>query len=336
MLVFLSHGARSFGFQKTQEFSYHFFESLGRFSVVGFFVLSGFILYYVYNERVVSIKQFAINRIARIYPLYITCLLIFLPIDWLSLGLPKTDREISLLLNITMFQSWFEFSRGRFNAPGWTISVELFFYISFPLLIFFLKKNPRWYFALLWVSILPLALSWDDETFNSSYKFPLMRLWEFTIGVYLGRIFINRKCVFSEKLLRLKYLFILGCLTVIMAPYMSIWSKIDFLQWFLYAISSATVIYMLALKDSSTGVSVSTRWIFLGEISFAIYLVHDGVLRAFSAAMMLMFNVDIKIIDFEFKLMFLAILVIITGAISIFLYRKVEIPFRKKIRLMFN
>lgn len=45
-------------------------DGFGRFGVSGFFVLSGFILTYTYDNRTWRTKDFYINRFARIYPLY--------------------------------------------------------------------------------------------------------------------------------------------------------------------------------------------------------------------------------------------------------------------------
>jgi len=64
---------------------------IGGIAVSFFFVLSGFILVYVYKDRLrkASISKFYFTRFARIWPLHAVCLLL---IAWMSSGhLPPTE-----------------------------------------------------------------------------------------------------------------------------------------------------------------------------------------------------------------------------------------------------
>ena len=102
-----------------------------------FFVLSGFVLTIVYyQKKEFSTKQYFINRFARVYPLYIFSIIIILFIfHFQSININE------LILNITMLQSWVPKMATTLNYPAWSLSVELFFYISFPLIFRYLKKR---------------------------------------------------------------------------------------------------------------------------------------------------------------------------------------------------
>ena len=124
-----------------------------------FFVLSGFILAYVYHDP--SSGQFAwgrfyVARLARIWPLHLVCLLLMIAF----VKVPESFESGVLLANGLMLHAWIPFDRYFFsyNYASWSISTELFFYMLFP---FALRCTPSMRFALLACSfavVLALAL----------------------------------------------------------------------------------------------------------------------------------------------------------------------------------
>ena len=100
-----------------------------------FFVLSGYILTYNYRERSATrgwVRQFLVARFARIYPLYILILLIALPLVISKL------TWLTALRVLSMTQSWTTPGNEMGNSwvmQAWTLSVELAFYLIFPILI---------------------------------------------------------------------------------------------------------------------------------------------------------------------------------------------------------
>ena len=112
-MVVIAHGFGRAEWLDVTPWSKDLFLSFGHFGVVGFFILSGFILMSVYRDRDWTIREFAVNRFARIYPLYLTCLLLTLPIDWFSPGFAPGHKVEAFALTTVFQQSWFEFSNGR-------------------------------------------------------------------------------------------------------------------------------------------------------------------------------------------------------------------------------
>lgn len=110
----------------------------GAWAVQFFWMLSGFVFFHVYRSRAdVSLREFAGARFSRLYPLhFITlCIVAVLQlISWLLLGkfqiYPWNDAY-HFALNLFMASHW-GFQEGySFNAPIWSISVEILVYALF-------------------------------------------------------------------------------------------------------------------------------------------------------------------------------------------------------------
>jgi peptidoglycan/LPS O-acetylase OafA/YrhL len=99
--------------------------------VAYFFVLSGFILATVYGAPAdaAARRKFWIARFARIYPVYLLALVITLV---LVAGSGERISRSAALLQATLLQAWVPNRIGMLNYPGWSLSVEAFFYAVFP------------------------------------------------------------------------------------------------------------------------------------------------------------------------------------------------------------
>jgi peptidoglycan/LPS O-acetylase OafA/YrhL len=114
----------------------------GVFGVSVFFILSGFILAHAHPVPFARRGQYAdyfVARFARIYPVYLFALVLALPVAVEEV--PLNIRTAAAVL--AMVQSWTDaFSRSGYAwiIQAWTLSVELFFYLSFPFLISALRR----------------------------------------------------------------------------------------------------------------------------------------------------------------------------------------------------
>ena len=118
------------------------FLDAGHVSVGLFFVLSGFILVYNYapavGRRQRSPRSFLVARFARIYPVYLLGIALALPRFWQTVHESLTVRS-SLVhtstvtgASLLLIQSWFPSMAYQLNGPGWSLSAEAFFYLTFP------------------------------------------------------------------------------------------------------------------------------------------------------------------------------------------------------------
>ncbi len=106
-----------------------------------FFCLSGFIFYWLYSQRIVdrtiTPSRFALLRLSRLYPLHVVTLVLVLIGQWwlTSAGsrpfVYAHNDGYHFLLNLAFASNW-GFERGfSFNAPIWSVSVEVLLYAIF-------------------------------------------------------------------------------------------------------------------------------------------------------------------------------------------------------------
>lgn len=109
-----------------------------------FFVLSGFVIYLNYGDRQMKLghsdfRVFIVKRFARIYPLHLITLVCYLSIPLSILifsdsnAIPDRFTLGSYLANFLLVQNWGVMDRLSWNHPAWSISVEWFAYLTFPI-----------------------------------------------------------------------------------------------------------------------------------------------------------------------------------------------------------
>lgn len=187
-----------------------------------FFVLSGFILAYTYldPDRPPSIerRKFWVARIARIYPLYLVAMMLVAPLvilhflDTNPLGLGTAKIGTSGLTALLLAQAWVPRLRGVWNPPGWTLSVEAFYYLSFPVAAAVLwrlsRRRAKVALAVVWlIGLLPPLTAWlflpasvthapatgvlpHSDLVLLIVSAPILRLPEFLFGILLARAYL--------------------------------------------------------------------------------------------------------------------------------------------------
>lgn len=121
----------------------------GQTGVDLFFMLSGFILAYVYRPqfaaRAFDHKRFLQKRLARIYPVHIVTMAIVA--GWYlweqtTLG-GVGPNPYDVLANVLLVHAWGAVDGLTLNYPSWSISAEWFAYLAFPIpmLIAFRQKR---------------------------------------------------------------------------------------------------------------------------------------------------------------------------------------------------
>ena len=295
--------------------------SIGYSGVSFFFVLSGFILVYTYSGRTIRLRDFWQARFARIYPAFAFVLLItapsflfvcarmrahdphlFLPEwAWTAFHLP-----IAIPLCLTLLESWLPQTALAWNMPAWSLSVEAFFYLLFPLLLARLNRLSRpLLFAILpagclltlcatlaYLHLQPLAPGDDPfkdlRLWTNVLKFnPLVRLPEFLIGMATGLLFLRRHTLpltGTERDRRLAWPILLAGLAAVLLvlalaphiPYLVLHTALP-------APAFAVILYGLALRPSGLGLLAWRPLELLGHASYPFYLIHTFVIVNFFA-----------------------------------------------------
>lgn len=316
------------------------FSENGYNGVTIFFVLSAFILTVNYHKRLDlrSAINFLTARAARILPIYYTVLIFVL----LQTKLRDGSIPIWSWKHLLLIQVWdtdLNISMGL-NGPAWSVGVEVFIYLLFPILIFLFAKPVEHCKASVVLTIIGITFIaffyfqfrsgpsdvWDS---NSShrwlYRSPLTRIGDFVYGIGLAGLYLStQKTIGIQKLW--SALAYISFVAIVFMMYFT--APRTAISWDLqYAIPAGVLILGLAMNQTSFLSRLLSTKVFvqLGEISFTFYLIHkvlpfDNYLK------------DTSAFAISYYLMNMAILC----AISYSLYQFVEKPSRRFVNSRFT
>lgn len=297
-----------------------------------FFVLSGFILT-VNSTDTINIKQFYINRFARIYPLYLGALLLMLFLLFIARTPKDTISFDKVFLSVFLIQSWFSNYALSYNFPAWSLSVEAFFYLVFPFIIVLLRNKPlRLQLAsivLFWL-IMQILFVWMIQHQNTFVlNNPLFHLSTFLLGVAAGRLFKSKQDILATyvSVFEVLSVIILILLAFLVISRNTVFGK--FYQNGLLAPVFVLFIYTVALsRRRLIKIFADRRLEYLGEISYGIYILQFPV-------SILVFGVIDRIVKITPTVSFYIYLPVLIIVSSI-TYHLIEKPFRMIVRNLFN
>lgn len=151
-----------------------------------FFVLSGFLLAYRYEEKPLDSKKsyfkYILLRIARIFPLY------WILLSFYFLDTPYSKKVDTYFLQYSLLYPLFDQYSLSGIIQAWSLSVEFFFYLLSPLLFLLLKKNWKYCLSfLVGLFLLSWGIGYGLHTYNGNPKGFLYPL-NFMIGnTFFGR-----------------------------------------------------------------------------------------------------------------------------------------------------
>jgi len=333
LMVFLSH--LQF-FPKTDTVFAQIYTSVfheGSLGVGFFFILSGFVLSLSYRKRFaenrITYREYLVARIARIYPLHLLTLLISVPLSFPELRASVVNFFAKFFANVLLIQSWvpdqaYYFS---FNAPSWSISAELFFYLVFPLLILLARPGRMW--SALILLLIPVLVLVTPETYHHRFFYinPFFRAFDFFIGILLYELYERGilKPV-SRRVGTVQEVFAIGLFVGFFMLHKYI--PAGFRHSCYYWLPMTVVILTFAYAKGAISDGLSNKWLVLGgEISFGFYLVHQLVIRY-----LVYINGRLGILHNYYLLAF--IILGISLVVSYFLYKLYEMPMNKFVKEM--
>lgn len=277
--------------------------NVGRVGITAFFLVSGYVIGLTLTKQ--SIRTFAIRRFWRLYPVYWLTTIVFVATSWLSGTWHSEYGLFVILINVTMIQGFF--SVASILTPAWTLGSELVFYIQ---------------------SAGSKAASMLDRSVWLGYAWLLLFFGFAMINVFSGRnlsgvaplMLFTSSLGFSVFLWdknRSRHWIGLSVSAVVFVPILGWallsgsggeWSHFAFSTSYLSGLAMFGVFY---LKRFSL-FPCSLLW--LGSISYALYLVHVSVFSAFNA------------ISVEGGLMLLVPATLVSLVLAWLLHRYVEQP----------
>lgn len=286
LVVFLSHGWLSTSF---------------------FFLLSGFILAYLYwgenGKLVTGKKRFWIFRFSRIYPIHIFLMIITVALlaDFhLANGMPVYKMILTALATASLLQAWYPPAVPVWSWPTWTLSALIFLYLLTPRLMRFLAGLSRRQMILTLafmpiVSLFPtivyaiivppgaeLELNWSIFLGST----PLFWLPHFVAGMLLSRVFFISRFNDTWKPARTSRLAwgdvaLLAIVAIACLPGI----EEEPLKYFLRH-GAIMPLYMVVIFDLARGNGLAARFFslpgmgFLGETGFSIFIWQNLVMTA--------------------------------------------------------
>lgn len=321
----------------------------GYLAVDFFFMLSGFVMTHVYHRAFAesvarNYRSFLIARVARIYPLHLLVLLLFvatvLAAQFSTGGLPHSLRDApwqgpysvgAFVANVLMLQG-LNAGEWSWNYPAWSISVEFMAYLIFPFalpLIWRASGAAKATAGLAIVALLALlALVTHDNFDQWDGPITLLRcLPEFILGTLLYCAFreLPRNSIVSRDWTAFGVLVLIVVCLHAGAP--------DLLIAGLFAI---LVLAAVVNNGAFSRLANAAPLIWLGEISYSLYLLH-GLVQFVVDKLLGYFGVeDAANLTIERSLALLVLMVAVCLMASHATYFCVEVGCRRYLRELFG
>jgi len=306
----------------------------GYLAVDLFFVLSGFVLWLTWGQRLQTegfgaAATFLQKRIARVWPLHAAVLAATVAFA-LAIGasgrtLPESYRWSELPLHVLLLQNW-GFTRDiGWNDPSWSISTELAAYLCFAAITPLFgrgrkhEKPTSWIIAAVAIPLLVLALDRVFAAFGQVQLgadiafFGLTRcLVQFACGIAVCIVWQARDGIVLRLLSAAT---ILSCLIALANGAR---------ETFFVPLAFTALVGLVASTSARRGNPLSSRMLgWLGEISYSTYLAHFLLWTVFK----LVFVHDAANVPLPLGALFL----LMTLAASVALHRFVEVPARDRL-----
>lgn len=266
----------------TPLFDSHIFKE-GFVGVSFFFVLSGFIIAYNYQDKLIERRStwrtFWVARIARVYPLHWLTLLLTALLGGYVVADGIADWCKHFFASLFLLQAYvprtdYFFS---FNSPSWSLCSEQLFYFCFPFLIAWAKDGKRLlYFFLLCALLVPIGMYLTPEADIKSYWYvnPITRFPDFIAGMLLYRAYryLNgRKITYWQgTVIELLAIAVFSGFYAYAAEIPKVYRYSCY-----YWLPIAFLLLSFALQRGAISRLLSNKYLVIGgEISYSFYLIH--------------------------------------------------------------
>jgi peptidoglycan/LPS O-acetylase OafA/YrhL len=311
--------------------------ALGYYSVSLFYVLSGFVLIYSYTDLRGRLRgsrvDFWKGRILRLYPAYLLAFFLCIPGVIQLISQHHTTAVKSIVAAggyLLMLQSWHPRLASFWNYPGWSISVEAFFYIAFPFLVNRMQSiKVRQCWIVIFASGLASALIYvmshripnldTNELWSHGIGYnPLLRLPAFITGLAIGKLYLLRRESSSVSVIPVLSALVVCCSALAAS---TVFAQLT-LRDTIVVPAYGYLIYSLAMDRSFFTTLLSWRpLVLLGNASYAIYILQWPVFSSQG-----LYHSRSPWVAFSMSLLLLI-------AMSVGFYLLIEEPFRRATRI---
>lgn len=311
-----------------------------------FFVLSGFVLSYVYDSaRSLRTRsaytEFLVSRLSRIYPMHLVGLAFVAGVECMRLfwgwavfhpdaaAFTGTNQPKYLLTNLALVHAWGLHHDQTWNGPSWSISAEWACYLLFPWVLAGRRWSRRVTFA--WLAVAGLIVPWwlthRYGSMTVSTDWGVLRAF---CGFSVGCLVQQNRALLLRRMLALARAEFWQAVSVlvfacVMSPHVTD-SPI--------VLASALVVLAFSMEEGRIARAVAWAPIHhLGVISYSVYMLHVplflGVL-GFVQGMQWMPWVA------SYPGLVILLLLSLLLALSTYSYRYIEAPARSGLRALYH
>lgn len=254
-----------------------YYRHIGAKGVELFFVISGFLIYGMLIRKSVSFPSYFKRRVKRLYPTFLVMISLYIVLSLLFPSESKippniVDAFTYILANILMLPGLFDIN--PIMTVAWSLSYEMFLYLSLPLFIMLFKLRD-WSVVnriLLLITITLIGFYFVMIEYNSHDKMIL-----FISGMLAFEITQNIRVSFSGSFIRNSFLITIAILLLL--RYLSIENIfvlltlfIGFFFTFVSCLNEGTMLNKLC---------TTTFLRYFGNMSYSYYLMHGITLKCF-------------------------------------------------------
>lgn len=261
--------------------------SMGYTGVHLFFLLSAFSLCLTMGRHMrseMSLASFYIHRLFRILPLFYFIMILSLLRNYFIFDKLNTTL-LSSLLNILCINNFYlPKPTGSLVWAGWTISVEMIFYAFFPLLFFKIQSTRRALIAILASALFFLLFRWGFNVSGLQAQYPGYIFWSifrylplFFMG-FLAFYLVNSTRFDKFKTPLTGIVFLVLAIAVFYAFSRKLLFEHPFFIDSFYPLGFGYIFLFLGLYCYPLKLIVNKFTLFLGRLSFSIYLIHANVI----------------------------------------------------------
>lgn len=252
----------------------------GAIGVTFFFALSGFVLQWSARDRD-TVRAFYRRRAARVYPAYAVACAAGVVLVVVFLGGPFSIGPV--VTSFVLLQSWVPSKDYYFayNGVGWSLSCEALFYLLFPLVVLrlpALTRRARRVVQGVGVAVILGLAATTSLLGQGSYlvnHFPPARFVEFVLGATVAVDVVRDEALLPA--LRLRHALVLFGVAYLVAGL----PVAGFRNVALPIVPVLLVLGACARAELAGGARplLRRRLVWLGEVSYCFYLVHQLVVK---------------------------------------------------------
>lgn len=272
---------------------YSFARDFGLF-VDFFFVLSGFVISYVYDDKIngfLDFKSYIKKRIIRLYPLLFFCVLMMTIVHFFASYFVEINTlYINNIIQPLIFSNSI-FVFGAINGivgPSWSISAEMFSYILFAFVIVLPITKRNKYLLKTLIILISFFFLFQTGYFMQTSNLGFIRGF---LGFFVGSLVFYLNKNYDKKLKISEFLQLFLLFLFFALVYFSD-KSVKFFTPFFFA-------FLLSSYINSEGfisrLMLTKPLKYLGKISYSVYLNHHLIYLIIEQIMFDFFNFEINI-----------------------------------------